>query len=158
MPQQDNNFMSQFLGKDFSAYFTQAPGSQLDVSSLMETHRKNTQAATDAMKVAGEGMQAYAQRCTELMSQLMEDQSKLANELMSEGSPEEKISKQADLIQKSYDKSVGNVKELADLVSKSNQEAGELINKRVSASLNEIKGALSEKKSASASSSQKKAS
>ena len=139
---QNNNFMAQFLGNDFAAMLGSSAAPQVDVKTIMDTHRKNTQAFSEAMKVAGEGMQAYTQRCAELMSQFVEDQSTLAKELMTEGSPEEKISKQADLIRKNYDKSIGNAKELADLISKSNQEASDLINKRISASINELKGAL----------------
>lgn len=139
---QNKDFMTQFFGKDFTSLLGNPANAQVDVKTLMDTHRKNTQAFSEAMKVTGEGMQAYAQRCAELMSQFVEDQSTLAKEMMSEGSPEEKISKQTDLIKKNYDKSVGNVQELADLLSKSNQEATDLINKRIAASLNEFKSAL----------------
>lgn len=152
MPQQNNAygfFNSEFM-KPFTNY-SSVPS--VDTKAFAEAMRKNTEAMNEAMQLAGEGSQAFAQRCSEIMSQFVEDQSTIAKEMFTEGSPEEKIAKQTDIMKKNYEKSVLNVRELSDMISKSNIEASNIINKRVSASLGEIKSMLdktnsNEKKSA----------
>lgn len=142
---QSENFMNQFFGKDFESYMGQFSNSQFDYKSLLETQRKNTEAFGEAMKLAGEGFQNYTKKCSEVMSQFVEEQSNLTHELIKDGTPQDKISRQAEILQKSYDKSVKTAKELADVLSKSNKQSTDLINKRVSASLKEIKDALADK-------------
>ena len=149
------NFLTQFLGKDFASYFGQVPTAQFDMQRVLETQRKNSEAVGEAVKLGFEGYQTCLKRYSEIMSQFVEDQSSLAQELISDGTPEEKISKQTALIKKSYDKSVGNIREIADLLDKSNKKATELINKRVSDTLNELQSAIDVPKANTA---QKKAS
>ena len=93
-----------------------------------------------------------AQNQAEIISKLVEDNSSLVKELANEGTPEEKIAKHADLIKKNYEKSVANWREISDIASKSGKEASDIINKRVAASLTEIKSSLGKKGSGAASS------
>ena len=137
--------MNQIFGKNFESYFGQFPSSQFDLKSLMDTQRKNSEAINEALKVAGDGFQAYTRKCAEVMSQFVEEQSNITRELMKDGAPEEKISRQADLIQKNYEKSVGTAKELANLISESNQQATDVINNRIRDSLKEVRHALANK-------------
>lgn len=147
-----------FFTGDFTKVFATIPANvPFDMQSFFEVQRKNFQAFTEAQQLAIEGLQAVAQRQTEIISQMVEDNSRLAKEMMAEGTPEDKVSRQTDIVKKSYEKSVGDAKEIADLVSKSSQQASEIINKRVYASLNELKAAIEKNKKASGSSSASKA-
>jgi len=138
-----NNPFSQFFSQnDFSKAFQQYQAIPFEMKDLMETQRKNLQAFTEAQQLAMEGMQAVAQRQTEIVSQIIEDNSNIAKELMGEGSPEQKLAKNAELFKKLYEKTTGNMQELSDMISKSGAETGKLLNKRVSASMAEIKSAL----------------
>jgi phasin family protein len=119
-----------------------------DVKSLLETQRKNLQAFSEALQVVVESSQTIVQSQTEILSQFAADNSSLIQEITSEGTPEEKIAKHTDLIKKNYEKSVANWKEISDIASKSGKEATEIINKRVSASLSEIKTSLGKKNGA----------
>ncbi len=92
--------------------------------------------------MAFQSMQAIAQRQGELISQMVEDNSSLAREIMSEGTPEEKIAKNAEIFKSVYERAVSNLKELSELINKTSQEATTVINKRVSASMNEIQDSL----------------
>jgi len=138
-----NNPFSQFFSQnDFSKAFQQYQAIPFEMKDLMETQRKNLQAFTEAQQLAMESMQAVAQRQTEIVSQIIEDNSNIAKELMGEGSPEQKLAKNAELFKKLYEKATGNMQELSDMISKSGAETGKLLNKRVSASIGEIKSAL----------------
>lgn len=137
-----NPFSTFFTQSDFTKTMEQFQTMAFDMKDVMECHRKNLQAISEAQQLAFEGMQAVAQRQSEIMSQLIQDNSKLAKEMLAEGSPEEKMAKNAEIMKKIYDKTTGNFQELSDMVSKSNAETGKLLNKRVSASISEISSAM----------------
>lgn len=113
-----------------------------DVKAIMETQRKNVQAMTDAMQLGIEGIQAALSRQAELMGRMVSDNSDFASSLMTEGTPEQKVQRQADLMRKSYETTVKNAREVSDIIAKSGEEAAEIINRRVSASLSEFKDAF----------------
>jgi phasin family protein len=113
-----------------------------DLRALMETMRKNTQAMTDAMQLGMEGVQAAMSRQAELMGKMVQDNSDFASSLMTEGTPEQKVQRQAELMRKSYETTIKNAREVSDIIAKSGEEAAEIINRRVSASLAEFKAAF----------------
>lgn len=147
-----NTFQNFFSQNDFAKAFEQYQGLPFDMGSVLETQRKNIQAVADAQQLAFENLQAIAQRQSEILSQILEDNASLAQQIMAEGTPEEKMAKNADLFKKVYERSIKSLKELSDMVGKSNDEASKIINQRVTASMTEIKSALekaqSEKKAA----------
>jgi phasin family protein len=138
-------FSNLFQNPEFSKMFENFRAMPFDVQSLMETQRKNIQAMTEAQQMAIESFQAIVQRQSEMLSQIVEENSKITTQIMGEGTPEEKIAKQADLFKGLYERSVKNMNDLTDMVSNTNQEASKIITKRVSASITEIKSSLVEK-------------
>ncbi|MGB4056739.1 MAG: TIGR01841 family phasin [Alphaproteobacteria bacterium] len=147
---QKNPFADFFAQSDFSKIFENYQSNPFDLKALLETQRKNIQALTEANKIAVGNLQAIAQRQTEILSQIVEDNSSLAKEMMTEGTPEEKIAKNAKLFKNVYERTVGSMKELSEIINKSNEEASTIINKRVAATMNEIQSSLekSQKKAA----------
>ena len=111
----------------------------VDMDAIMASQRKNIEALTNANKLAFEGIQAVARRQADVMRQMIEETSGMVSELMSASSPEERISRQADLAKATYEKVLGNMKELAEMLAKSNTEAAEVITSRISESLDELK-------------------
>ena len=111
----------------------------VDMDAIMASQRKNIEALTNANKLAFEGIQAVARRQADVMRQMIEEISGMVSELMSASSPEERVSKQADLAKAAYEKVLGNMKELAEMLAKSNTEAAEVITSRISESLDELK-------------------
>lgn len=110
-----------------------------DFTSLMDAQRKNMEALATAQQLTLESLQAVAQRQSELLTSLMQDQSDMARDVLSESTPEQKVARQADLLKKTYEQSIASYRELVDMLNKSNQQASDVINKRVSASFSEIK-------------------
>jgi phasin family protein len=113
-----------------------------DVKQLMETQRKNFQAVSDAVQLGIESMQQAMSRQTELVGRMMQDNSTIASSLLAEGTPEQKVQRQADLMRKSYESTLKGARELGDIIAKSGEEAAEIINRRISASLSEFKSAF----------------
>ncbi len=113
--------------------------SAFDMKAMMEAQRKNFQAITEANQRAFQGWQSLAQRQAEMVSQFVQDNSGLARETMSEGTPQEKFSKQAEIIKSAYEKSILNTQELGEMMRKVTMETAEVLNRRVVANLSEIK-------------------
>ncbi|MDS4042161.1 MAG: phasin family protein [Candidatus Competibacter sp.] len=112
-----------------------------DMDAIMAAQRKNIEALTAANQAAVQGMQAVAQRQAEILSQAMNEVSSIAQQLAGSASnPQEMTTKQAELARKAFEQALANMRELAEMVSKSNTEAFAIINKRVTESLQELKG------------------
>ena len=120
----------------------------VDVESAFAAQQKNIQALTAANQLAFEGFQAVARRQSEILRQTIEQTTSIVSELLAAGSPEEKVAKQADLVKVAFEKALANTRELAELVTKSNSEAADVINKRVSESLEELKSVVAKAKAA----------
>lgn len=139
-----------FLDMDFTQYQDfkkwseqfQIPG--LDMQSMMEAQRKNLEAISQANRIAVEGAQALAQRQMEILRSTMEEASKVMSDLAASGTPEERMAKQADVVRDAFERAIANMRELAEMGAKSNTEALDLINKRISEQLEEIKGMISD--------------
>ena len=69
----------------------------------------------------------------------MNEASKAVDALAKAGSPAEVAARQAELTKSAFERALSNMRELADLVAKSNQDASNTISSRISASLDEIK-------------------
>ena len=117
-----------------------------DLQAVMDAQRKNIEALNAANQAAVQGMQAVAQRQAEILSQSMSEVSTVAQQLASSASnPQEMTTKQAELVRKAFEQALANMRELAEMVSKSNTEAFAIINKRVTESLQELKGLVTPK-------------
>lgn len=119
-----------------------------DLKQMMETQRKNMQAMSDAMQLGMETVQQAMSRQAELMGRMVQDNSSYATAIMAEGTPEQKVQRQAELVRKSYEATVASARELNDMMMKSGEEAAGIINRRVSASLSEFKAAFEREEAA----------
>ena len=150
MPNSNNNFTDFLSQNDFSKFFEGYSPSPIDMKSFLETQRKNLQAVSEAQQSTLEGIQAIAQRQTELLSQFVEDNSAIAKQALTEGTPEEKIAQNADIFKATYERNINSLQEMSDLIGQSNQKATGILNKRVSASVNELKSAIKKQNSKAA--------
>jgi len=133
-----NPFLEFDISKVLGEY--KVPG--VDVEAMMAAQRKNIEAVTAANQLAIEGLQAVIRRQAEIVRASVEEASSYVNQVVAAGTPEEKAAKQAELVKAAFEKSLANARELAELVAKSNNEAAEVLSKRVSESLDELKSSL----------------
>ncbi len=125
--------------EEFSKMLKQYNLPGVDMDSLMASQKKNLEALTQANRVALEGMQAVAKRQAEILQETMNEASKAVDVLSKAGSPTEVAAKQAELAKDAFERALANMRELAEMVAKSNEEATSTINARISATLDEIK-------------------
>jgi phasin family protein len=116
----------------------------LDFTAVLASQRKNFEALTAANQLALEGMQAVFRRQSELVRESLEESSKLVSEFLAVGTPEEKVMKNVDLMKGAFEKTLGNVKEVTTLISKSQTEASDVITGRVKEGIDEVKSAIAQ--------------
>ncbi len=113
-----------------------------DSSALLAAHRRNMEVLSNANRLALEGAQAVARRHMEIMQQTMTELSEHVRELATSESPQAKAARQADLVKKSYERAVANIKDLSELIQHSNAEALHVLSDRFREAMDEIKGLL----------------
>jgi phasin family protein len=111
----------------------------VDMDAVVANQRKNVEAVASANRVALEGMQAVVKRQVEILQETMNEASKALDSIAKAGSPQEAAAKQAELAKNAYERALSNARELAEMVSKAQQEATKAINTRIAETLDEFK-------------------
>ncbi len=117
----------------------------VDVESILATQRKNIEALTKANQVAVEGLQAIGRRQVEIIRSSLTDSAAQMRDLFQTLKPEERVAKQTELAKKGIEKAIADARELAEIVSKAQNEAFEVLNKRLSESLDEVQTLVTKK-------------
>ena len=127
-------------GPDFSGLLArmQLPGMP-DMDAVLAAHRKNIETLTAANRVAIEGAQAVARRNMEIMQKTMSELTENLRSFASPGPPPARAAKQAEMLKLAYENAVANMREVGDLIQKSNAEALGLINRRFVEAMDEVK-------------------
>ena len=125
---------------DFSKIFEGArmPG-MVDMDTMLAAYRRNMEALSAANRVALEGAQQVARRHMEIMQQTMGEMTEAMRSLTSAESPQDRAGKQVEMLKGAYDRAVTNMRELADLIQRSNGEALNVLNQRFAEAIDEAK-------------------
>ncbi len=115
----------------------------LDFNQLFSTSRRNMEAANAATQVVVESAQTISRRQAEVARANIDNALKVSKDLMTSGTPETAISKQADLMKAFFENTLTNLREVSELVTKSSFEAFDVLNRRTAESMEEISKASS---------------
>lgn len=115
---------------------------QVDVEKLLEMNRKNLEALGESAKVAAGGAQSVAQKQREVLEAGLREASTLARSYQPMGSPQEILAKQTEFVKKVFDIAVQGAKDSAELSRQSTGEAAKIIQERMKASLEEMRGSV----------------
>lgn len=110
-----------------------------DMEALASAQRRNLEALSAANRVALEGAQAVARRHMEILQSAMSEMTDVVKAMSSPDAPQAKAARQAELLKGAYEKAVGNMREVADLIQKSNTEALAVLNQRFTEAMDEVK-------------------
>ena len=127
------------LDFDISKYLGDFKVPGVDVETIVQSQRKNIEALTQANKLAYEGIQAVFKRQVEIIRQTVEEVADASKDLTEAGTPQDKAAKQTELAKETFERAFGNLRELAEMIARSNNEAFDLLNKRFSQSLDELR-------------------
>lgn len=116
-----------------------------NVEAFAEAQRKNIAVMTSANTAAFEAFKALAERQADMVKAMTEEFSKSASEIMAAASFEEKAAKQADVAKKTYETAIANVRELSEMIAKSNAQTLDVVNARVAEVIEEVKALVAKK-------------
>jgi phasin family protein len=133
------NGKNPFLDFDVTKVMSEFRVPSVDVDAVVASQRKNIEALTQANQLAVEGVQAVARRQVEIARQAMEEFSAMIRDMVQPVSPEDRLAKQAEFSKQALEKGLSNARELTEMVTKANTEAFNVINKRVTESLEEVR-------------------
>jgi len=128
-------------GKDFAPFIADLKFPNIDVDSVVASHRKNVETLIEANRRALDGVRAVTQRQAELMRQGFERASEVAAEAMAPSAPEKKLARGAELAKDAFDTGLATYRELYEMTAKASQDVFDLFTKRISASFDELKAA-----------------
>ena len=114
-----------------------SPAQVFDFNQFFTIQRRNLEAVTAANQIVAEGIQAVTRRQAELTRTNVEQVVKAGREAISAGSPEASAAKQAEVAKNMFEKSFNNVREVFEMLTKSNLEAFDLLNKRMAEAMEE---------------------
>jgi phasin family protein len=99
-----------------------------------------------ANRLAMEGAQAVARRNLEIMQQSMAEMAQSVQGMVAlDGNPAQKAQQQAEAMKTAYERAVTNMKELSDLIQKSNGEAMEVLNRRFAEAMEEVRNLMGQR-------------
>ncbi len=128
-----------FFDFDVTKMFASFPIRPFDVEAVWAAQRRNLEALTQANQLAVEGVHALSKRQIEMTQQALEDMSTMVREMAQPSSTEERIAKHTEYTKKMIDKGLTHGREIAALASKAGSEATEVLQKRTTESLDEMR-------------------
>ena len=126
---------------DFGQFAEQFKVPQFDTTALLESQRKNIEALNAANRLAFEGAKAVTERQAEILCEAMAESTAAVQDLTA-GKPEDAFAKQAEWLKQGIERSVENFRELTEIGTRSQHDAAEVINKRISEGLDEFQKAV----------------
>jgi phasin family protein len=136
-------WMTEFDPLKMTEQFTKLAGQYklegVDANALVDIQRRNLEAFSVANRAAAEGIQAVAKRQAEIFKETLDTLSGAFGEVGKSATPQDVAAKQAEIAKDVFETAVENMRELADMVAKSNDLATKAINARIAESLDEIK-------------------
>ena len=128
-----------FFDFDMTKVFADFRFRPFDVEAVWAAQRRNLEALTQANQLAVEGVHALAKRQIEMTQQALEDMSTMVREMAQPSSTEERIAKHTEYTKKMIDKGLTHGREIAALATKAGSEATEVLQKRTTESLDEMR-------------------
>lgn len=116
------------------------PGVNMD--ALVASQRENLEALSAANRATMEGIKAVGEWQMKILQQTMQELMAAIGSLANIGSPQEMVAVETELTKKAFETAVRKMRELAEIVTKANQQATDALVNRIPASLDEIREVL----------------
>jgi phasin family protein len=124
---------SSFFDFDVTKFMADFRFRPIDIDAWLACQRRNIEALTQANQVAVDGVQAVARKQIEMARQSM------LRDLAQPASAEERIAKNTEYAKQMLEKSVNHGREITMLAAKVGADAAEVLRRRASESLDEIR-------------------
>jgi phasin family protein len=117
-----------------------------DVEAVWASQRRNIEALSQANQAAMAGVQALARHQIELTRETFEGFSALMRDMAQPGSGEDRVAKNTEYVKQVLENGVKHGGEIATIAAKAGSDAAEILHKRTTESLDEIRAFATPKK------------
>ena len=117
---------------DFTKLMSQFRLPGVDFAALVDRERKNIEALAKANRIAFEGWQRLVRRQAEILQETMK-------EVVANAGQQDAIKKRTDLAKQGFEKALANMRELAEMATKSQKEAFDVVRKRIEENVEDIR-------------------
>ncbi|AZO14121.1 MULTISPECIES: TIGR01841 family phasin [unclassified Mesorhizobium] len=117
----------------------------VDVQAILDHHRKNLEALEKSARAGAAGASSVLARQHEMVQNAINEVTRMAQNYQAPGNPQDLMSKQAEFARKSFETTLKNASEVADLVRKSSIESVEILRDRIRDAMAEIRAGYEKK-------------
>ncbi len=126
---------------DFGKMMTEMKMPNFDFTSMMAIQQKNFEAVTAANQLAMDGFRTIFERQVTIAQQAVEE-AQTALKGLNEGGAKVDVETQTEAAKAAMEKAVANVRELTEMVTKSQGEVVDVLQKRMLDGIEEVKGQM----------------
>ncbi|WFP60401.1 MULTISPECIES: TIGR01841 family phasin [unclassified Mesorhizobium] len=112
---------------------------KVDVQAILDHHRKNLEALEKSARASAAGASSVLSRQHEMVQEALSEITRMAQSYQAPGNPQQLMTKQVDFARKSFETTLKNAGEVADLVRKSGTESIEILRDRIKDAMAEIR-------------------
>ncbi len=109
-----------------------------DYNQLLNTQRRNLEAASEASQAIVENVQAISRRQAEIAREQVEGALKASKDIFTSGTPETNMAKQAAYAKNAFEGALSNMREVSEMAAKSCFEIFDVVTSRASESIEEL--------------------
>lgn len=109
-----------------------------DYNQILNTQRRNMEAASEAGQAAVENIQAISRRGAEIARENVEGALKASKDIFTSGTPETNLAKQAAYAKNAFEGALANLREVSEMAAKSCFEIFDVITARATESMDEL--------------------
>jgi phasin family protein len=117
----------------------------VDVQAILDHHRKNLEALEKSARASAAGASSVLARQHEMVQNALHEVTRMAQNYQAPGNPQELMGKQAEFARRSFETTLKNASEVADLVRKSSTESVEILRDRIRDAMAEIRAGYEKK-------------
>jgi len=117
----------------------------VDVQAILDHHRKNLEALEKSARASAAGASSVLARQHEMVQDAMREITRLAQNYQTPGNPQDVLGKQAEFARKSFETTLRNASEVADLLRKSSTESIEILRDRIRDAMAEVRAGYDKK-------------
>jgi len=117
----------------------------VDVQGILDHHRKNLEALEKSARASAAGASSVLARQHEMVQNAMHEITRMAQNYQVPGNPQDLMTRQAEFARRSFETTLKNASEVADLVRRSSTESVEILRDRIRDAMTEIRAGYEKK-------------
>ena len=129
----------------FSRFGRDLKLTNVDVQAILDHHRTNLEALEKSARAGAAGASSVLARQHEMVQNALHEVTRMAQNFQTPGNPQDLMTKQAEFARRSFETTLKNASEVADLVRKSSTESLEVLRDRIKDAMAEIRASYEKK-------------